>query len=63
MTANRDLGKWFNEPDEFLSILDASYDGLAITDGDGITLWTNKAYSDITGVQVSASLCRSPEEE
>lgn len=41
------------------SIVDSSYDGIYITDGDAVTLWVNRAYEDITGLKAEEVVGRS----
>lgn len=41
------------------TVLDSSYDGIFITDGEGITMWVNKAYERITGINPSMFLGKS----
>jgi len=38
---------------ELKTIISSSYDGMFITDGDGIVLRLNKAYERITGIEAS----------
>jgi len=47
---------------ELAAIFDSSYDGLYITDGQGVTLRLNKAFERITGVTASECLGRSMHE-
>ncbi|MDD3364787.1 MAG: sigma 54-interacting transcriptional regulator [Syntrophomonas sp.] len=44
---------------ELDAIIDSSFDGLYITDGDGLTLRLNKAYERITGVSESEFIGRN----
>lgn len=41
------------------AVLDSSYDGIYITDGEGITLRVNKAYERITGISADALIGRN----
>ena len=47
---------------ELAAIFDSSYDGLYITDGQGVTLRLNKAFERITGVTAEECLGRSMHE-
>ena len=37
--------------EQLRAIVDSSYDGIYITDGNAVTLWVNQAYEDITGLK------------
>ena len=45
--------------EQLRAIVDSSYDGMYITDGNAVTLWVNRAYKDITGLQAEEVVGRS----
>lgn len=45
--------------DQLRSIIDSSYDGIYVTDGNAKTLWVNKAYERITGIKTEEVMGRS----
>ena len=45
--------------DRLRAIVDSSYDGIYITDGNAVTLWVNRAYEDITGLRAEEVVGRS----
>ncbi len=47
---------------ELRSIIDSSFDGIFITDGEGVTILINRAYERITGIRASEILGRNMRE-
>lgn len=43
--------KFFNIDQDFIKILESSYDGIYITDGGANTLYVNEAYENMTGIK------------
>ena len=43
--------KFFNVDQDFIKILESSYDGIYITDGEANTLYLNEAYEKMTGIK------------
>lgn len=47
---------------EMRAVIDSSFDGIFITDGEGVTLLVNRAYERITGIRASEVLGRNMRE-
>jgi PAS domain S-box-containing protein/TyrR family helix-turn-helix protein len=56
---SRELERFKELNRELDAIIDSSFDGLYITDGDGLTLRLNQAYERITGINASEFLGRN----
>lgn len=41
-----------NKYNIFKKIVESSYDGIYVTDGEGNTLFINQAYEDLTGLSI-----------
>jgi PAS domain S-box-containing protein len=56
---SRDLFEVREYAEEIKAIIESSYDGIYVTDGDANTIWVNSAYEKITGIQASQVMGRN----
>jgi PAS domain S-box-containing protein len=56
---SKDLFEVREYAEEIKAIIESSYDGIYVTDGDANTIWVNSAYEKITGIQASQVMGRN----
>jgi len=56
---SRDLFEVREYAEEIKAIIESSYDGIYVTDGDANTTWVNSAYEKITGIKASQVIGRN----
>jgi PAS domain S-box-containing protein len=56
---SRDLFEVREYAEEIKAIIESSYDGIYVTDGDANTIWVNSAYEKITGIKASQVMGRN----